>query len=308
MSSFAGTSPWRLITADVARKNREPIVAAVSYVGSDAKSVLPLRSGDFLICDASEKAVKQGVTSAEALNRYKRNGIRVFSVEGLHSKVISSKQFSWVGSANASSNSRDRLIEASIRVEGPASRKAFNWALGLATDDAELTLGDIQTLKRIPISWEARGGLPSKRLRVPIFPKKLTSLHILEFTKEAHQYVAKIAEKEESEVKKTLKTSGTTLEWFELEHKAKKINKIKNVKVGDWFIDISFGRLGKPCRVVKISKTPKYSIVWFERIKTPLRQNVRGLRECVSGLESGFGSKKVADAKQISRIRKIYGL
>ena len=161
-----------MITADVARKNREPIVAAVSYVGSDAKSVLPLRSGDFLICDASEKAVKQGVTSAEALNRYKRNGVRVFSVEGLHSKVISSKQFSWVGSANASSNSRDRLIEASIRVEGPASRKAFNWALGLATEDAELTVSDIRELKRLPISWEARGGLPSKSKPLLTMPKK----------------------------------------------------------------------------------------------------------------------------------------
>jgi hypothetical protein len=305
MNDFVGTSPWRSITADIARKNREPIVAAVSYVGSNAKSVLPLRSGDFLICDASERAIKQGVTSAEALNRYKRNGVRVFSVEGLHSKVISSKQFSWIGSANASSNSRDRLVEASIRVEGPASRKAFNWTLSLATDDAELTVSDIQVLKRIPISWEARGGLPSKRLRVPTFPKKLASIHILEFAKEAHQYVAKMAEKEESEVKKTLKTSGTTLEWFEWEHK---VRKIKNVKVGDWFIDISFGRLGKPCRVVKITKFPKYSLVWYERIKTPQRQNMRGLRDCIFGVEPGFGSKRITDAKQLAKIRRIYGL
>ena len=175
----------------------------------------------------------------------------------------------------------------------------------MATDDAELTVSDIRALKRIPISWEARGGLHSKRLRVSLIPNKLVSIHILEFTKEAHQYVAKVSEKEESEVKKTLKTSGTTLEWFEWEHKVKKI---KNVKVGEWFIDISYGRLGKPCRVVKIMKTPKYSLVWYERIKTPERQNVRGLRDCIVGLEPGFGSKKITDAKQLARIRKIYGL
>lgn len=306
-SNFVGTSPWRLITADVARKNREPIVAAVSYVGSNAKSVLPLRSGDFLICDASARAIKQGVTSAEALLGYKRSGIRVFSVEGLHSKVVSSKQFSWIGSANASSNSRERLIEASIRVEGPASRKAFNWALGLATDDSELTVSDIRELKRLPISWEARGGEPGKP-EGTAFPKKLTSLHILEFTKEAHQYVAKIAEKEESEVKKTLKTSGTTLEWYEWELKANKANKIKNVKVGDWFIDISFGRLGKPCRVIKVNQNPKFSLVWYERIKTQERQSVKELRECISGLEAGFGSKRITNANQLDKIRKIYGL
>lgn len=305
MNDFVGTAPWRSITADIARKRRDPIVAAIGYVGSNAMSVLPLRDGDFLICDASERAIKQGVTSAEALSQFKRNSVRVFSVEGLHSKVVSSKKFAWVGSANASSNSRDNLIEASVRIEGPECQKALKWALSLATDDAELTKGDIQALKRIPISWEARGGLPSKRVRVPTFPKKLASLHILEFTNEAHQYVVKVAEKEESVVKKTLKTSGTTLEWFEW---VDKLNKIKNVKVGDWFIDISFGRLGKPSRVIKITKKPTYSIVWYERIKTPQRQYVRELRECISGLEFGFDSKKVTDAKQLSKIRKIYGL
>jgi hypothetical protein len=129
----------------------------------------------------------------------------------------------------------------------------------------------------------------------------------LEFTKEAHQYVVKIAEKEKSEVKKTLKTSGTTLGWYEWEHKAK-VKEVKDVKVGDWFIDISDGRLGKPCQVVRVNQNPKYSLVWYERIKTPERQNVRGLRECISGLEPGFGSKRITDAKQLSKIRKIYGL
>lgn len=305
MNDFVGTSPWRLITTDIARKRRDPIVAAIGYVGSNAMSVLHLRDGDFLICDASERAIKQGVTSAEVLSKFKRNRVRVFSVEGLHSKVVSSKKFAWVGSANASSNSRDNLIEASVRIEGPECQKALKWALTLATEDAELTIGDIQVLKRIPISWEARGGLPSKSKPVLTIPKKLAVMNILEFNKNAHSYVVKLAEKEESDVRKTFKTSGTSLEWYEWDRSRRKTPK---VNVGEWFIDISFGRLGKPCRVVKVSKKAKCDIVWYERIKTPQRQNVRKLRDCISGLEKGFRSKRIVDFKQIKEIRKIYGL
>ena len=52
MNEFVGISPWTAITKDVARKRRGPIVAAISYVGVSAAEVLPLRKGDFLICDA----------------------------------------------------------------------------------------------------------------------------------------------------------------------------------------------------------------------------------------------------------------
>jgi hypothetical protein len=97
MNEFLGTSPWTAITKDVARKRRGPIVAAISYVGVNARDVLPLRQGDFLICDASERAIKQGVTSAKSLASYLRNGVKVFSHEGLHSKVVATESFAWLG-------------------------------------------------------------------------------------------------------------------------------------------------------------------------------------------------------------------
>jgi hypothetical protein len=305
MNYFVGTSPWRSITTDIARKRRDPIVAAIGYVGSNAMSVLPLRDGDFLICDASERAIRQGVTSAEVLGGFKRNRVRVFSVEGLHSKVVTSKKFSWVGSANASSNSRDNLIEASVRIEGTECQNALKWALSLATDDAELTIDDIQVLKRIPISWEARGGLPSKSKPLLTMPKKLSALKILEFNKNASAKAIKSADLEKSDVRKTLKTNGTQLLWFQQDSKG---HKSKDVKIGDWFIDIEFGRLGRPCQVLKISKKLNYDIVWYERIKTSRRHSVRELQNCISGLEKGFSFKRITDSGQIRSIRKIYGV
>jgi len=302
MKDFAGTTPWIAITADVVKKRRNPIIAAIGYVGSNAYSVMPLHKGDFLVCDASERAIKQGVTNAEALRKFKSKGVRVFSVEGLHSKVLASEKFSWVGSANASSNSRDNLIEASVRVEGPVSRDAFEWAKSLATEDAELTISDIRELKLLPISWEARGGLPSKYVPTLTLPKNLSELKILEFTKIAHRYAEKFADTEEDTVKKTLKTAGTELEWYEAEKMRRK------VLVGDWFISISFGRLTKPSRVVKISKSRKCWIIWFETIKTSKRQNVQSLRECVDGLDKGFSYKKIVDKSALKKIRQVYGL
>ena len=140
MNEFIGTSPWVAITKDVARKRRGPVVAAISYVGAKASEVLPLRKGDFLICDASQRAIKQGVTSAKTLAAYLRKGVQIFSHEGLHSKVVATENFAWVGSANASGNSRDNLTEASVRIEGPVGRSSFKWALSLATEDAKLSL------------------------------------------------------------------------------------------------------------------------------------------------------------------------
>ncbi len=302
MTNFVGTSPWRAITGDIAKKRRNPIVAAIGYIGSRADTVLPLHKGDFLVCDASERAIRQGVTNAKALRKFMSIGVRVFSVEGLHSKVIASEKFAWIGSANASSNSHDNLIEASVRIDGSVSRDAFEWAKSLATDDAELTTSDIRELMLLPVSWEARGGLPSKYSPTLTLPKNLSELRILEFNKRAHRYAHEIADVEEGDVKKNLKTAGTQLEWFEAEGLKRKVN------VGDWFISVSFGRLTKLSKIVKITRKSGCWIVWFETIKAPKRPNMRSLKECVDGLEKGFQNKRISDKSVLIKVRKIYGL
>ena len=93
MNDFVGTSPWGKIRPEVARKRRGPIIAAVAYVGVKAHEVMPLRKGDFLICDASTRAIKQGVTSAKALKAFSAAGVQIYSHEGLHAKVIATDPF-----------------------------------------------------------------------------------------------------------------------------------------------------------------------------------------------------------------------
>ena len=301
MNEFVGTSPWVAITKDVARKRRGPVVAAISYVGVKASEVLPLRKGDFLICDASQRAIKQGVTSAKTLAAYLRKGVQVFSHEGLHSKVVATENFAWVGSANASGNSRDNLTEASVRIEGPVGRSSFKWALSLATEDAELLVQDVRALAKLPVSWQAKGGGPTSHKAVLGMPRQLGKLVIVELSRPAFDYMNKEAEKQKVDVKKSLLVQGSQLDCFfsDSDYPAVK---------GDWVIPILFNKIGKPRHIVKISKLPRYRICWYQELKTPLRPRMKDLRNCVDSLDEGFYTCAITDKRQISKIREIYGI
>ena len=300
MNTFSGTSPWQAITKDVARKRRGPIVAAVSYVGVNALEVLPLRDGDFLICDASERAIKQGVTSANALLTYLRLGVEVFSHEGLHSKVVASQSFAWIGSANASSNSRDNLTEASVRIEGPACRDAFVWAESLAVADAQLTVQDVRALAKLPVSWQAKGGEPSRVSKSANLPNALSRLVVLELDFGGSAAAEKAAEKHRVEVRKSLSVQPSQLHWFENK-------KPLPVKVGEWFIPVFGNKIGKPCRLEKVKKKQNFDICWYSQVKTSSRLRAADLRSVVSGVVENFDYCEVRNKNQIAKLLKHYG-
>lgn len=301
MNQFVGTSPWTAITKDIAKKRRGPAIAAVSYVGVKSHEVLPLRKGDFLVCDASERAIRQGVTSARALSRYLRLGVRVFSYEGLHSKVVATEKFSWVGSANASSNSRDNLIEASVRIEGPVCRETFQWALSLVTDDEELLVRDVRQLAKLPVSWKAKGGELGRILQPINLPSGLSRLVVLELDFGGSAAAEKAAERHRGEVRNSLSVQSSQLHWFENK-------KSLPLKVGEWFIPVFGNKIGKPCRLERVMKEKGFDVCWYAQMKTPLRLRASDLKDLVSGLDEGFDFRKITDKRQISKIYKFYGI
>jgi hypothetical protein len=300
MNEFIGTSPWTAITKDVARKRRGPIVAAISYVGVNARDVLPLRQGDFLICDASERAIKQGVTSAKALASYLRIGVKVFSHEGLHSKVVATESFAWVGSANASRNSRDNLTEASVRIEGPACREAYRWAESLAAEDIELSNQDVRLLAKLPVSWQARGGEPGRVSKSVNLPDGLSRLVILELDFGGSAAAEKAAEKQRAEVKKSLSVQSSQLNWFENK-------KPLPIKEGEWFIPVYGNKVGKPCRLERVKKEKNFDLCWYAQVKTPTQLKIADLRNLVPDVEEWFNYRAIVDKRQIVKVLKHYG-
>ena len=85
---------------------------AIAYIGAHADSWLHLRAGDTLVCDASDGAVRLGLTSAAQLRRWVATGVAVYSRPGMHAKVGALSRWAFVGSADASDNSATAREEA----------------------------------------------------------------------------------------------------------------------------------------------------------------------------------------------------
>lgn len=99
------------------RKGRAKLLTAVAYITDD--SVMRFREGDILVTDASDAAIRNGVTSARVLQRALRRGALLFSVPNLHAKVVCTTRRAIIGSANFSQSSRNRLLEAAVVSDRP---------------------------------------------------------------------------------------------------------------------------------------------------------------------------------------------
>ena len=117
MIEFLTQNIWQTITRSV--KKRKPNYVAVAFFGTDGANLLPLKNGDILVVDASEKTVMNGGTDPKALHILLDKGVRVFSKERLHAKVFVLGDTLFVGSANVSSNSKYSLHEAVLRTDDP---------------------------------------------------------------------------------------------------------------------------------------------------------------------------------------------
>jgi len=111
MLKFEGPDPWHEITK--AAGTAGPRFAAIAYIGKTAPNLLPLEKDDILVVNAGDSIVRGHITSPEALAVFVKRKVRVYSVAGLHAKVLATRSHAVVGSANASENSQ-HVPEAAI--------------------------------------------------------------------------------------------------------------------------------------------------------------------------------------------------
>lgn len=109
MEQFLTGDIWKAVNKLLTKKQK--VIACIAYVTSN---LLQLTKGDILICDASTFAIKFGETSAKTLDTYFKRGIKIFSNQQLHSKLLLSDNFLAIGSANLSKSSAERLTESSV--------------------------------------------------------------------------------------------------------------------------------------------------------------------------------------------------
>jgi hypothetical protein len=107
-----GSQVWASISQAATRPGRRLIARA--YAGKKAAELVPMRTGDIAVVNASRESLRAGLTYPGAVATWLDAGARVFSHEQLHAKVYLLGGCAFVGSANASAHSRDVLLEAAL--------------------------------------------------------------------------------------------------------------------------------------------------------------------------------------------------
>jgi hypothetical protein len=278
-TTFHPKRPWPSIEKDLANKRRGRIVAVVAYIGKDAPQILKLRAGDKLVCDASPEVVRAGATNALALRTLHRLGVEVYSIPGLHAKVVASARFAWVGSANASTHSKQALIEASIRIEDPkVVRNVLVWADGLCTDSAFLSGMDISKLAKIKVER----GLPRPKMVTSTtgLPKSVDHLHILWTQSKPSPRAVSAAKSAKASVRQQTGLRGADLDWLEWPPVMPDC-----LEEGCFAIEIRAGRPRRPALVVRVSKRSGFNIIWLSRCETVHRPSQRDVAEQIASWE-----------------------
>lgn len=272
MAEFVTKNQWSAIQGDLKGK-RSPVTAVVSFIGKDADTLMPLRKGDRLVCNADDLTIKRGLTNPDALKRFHSKGVEVYSVVGLHAKVISGSDFAWVGSANASNSG---YLEATVRLGPTAAKRIRNWANELSQQEPQLTGPDITRLQRLPRparSWAPRP--PRSDLEL----SAVSSLHLVWFDGWARERENRAAEKEHQELIETLGRSSGVRRWRSFVWSTQEDGLVE----GAWIIVIAGGRPSRPARIEKSSLHRGFRIVWYQEVSTPRIAKQSELAKVVPG-------------------------
>lgn len=135
---------------------------AVAFLGEASPKMLSLRPGDVLVANLSEAAIRTGATSVRAARAFFRRGVHLCNAEDLHAKLFVFDDTVIVGSANASENSAESLVEAAAKiVDKGIAATARRFVQGLA----------VQTVTpaylRLCAHWRAESAPDRKRLKRP---------------------------------------------------------------------------------------------------------------------------------------------
>lgn len=130
-TKFHAPSPWPEIKA--VSKNAKAYIA-VPYLGKSASAMLQVAKGSVLITRFTKDAVKAGQVDPREVVKFIRKGVSVFNRADLHAKIYVFPRRAFIGSANASRTSEEK-IEACIETTDPAIiRQAKEYVRSLDSD------------------------------------------------------------------------------------------------------------------------------------------------------------------------------
>jgi hypothetical protein len=259
-------SVWPIVKNRVRKaKKSQQLFVAIAYVGAGATKILPLRRGDVLVCNASDAAIKQGSTSAEALERFLHRGVKIFNEPRLHGKVVVFPGRAFVGSANASSRSRDVLYEAVLETTDPqVVAHSQRFVERHARQISRLRREDVERLLKIRVKRITTDDSSQQpQLSKMKLPKQVPLLRILPVV---FDLTSKAVEKEISKARKDIRAN-----FFDgglqanIEAEQWDSSWWDQFRQEMWYVGVTkSGRMYKPRKVIKLSKVTKHEgIAWL---------------------------------------------
>lgn len=254
---------WPAIQARV-KAHKKQVICAIAFVGAEAPSILPLRKGDVLVCNASLSAIKQGSTSALALDAYRKKGVAIYSQPRLHGKVVVLSRRAFVGSANLSGHSVRDLYEAVIETTDEKTiEMARRFVLDLSTNFHQLNKSDIAKMKKVKVAEKFRIETEIDPMQPLVVPKNLNRCFLLELEKGVWSRREESAFREgrigaKGSMNESRLIAG--IEGIPLSQKYR-----KQLKSGDWVVGIyGNGRISKPEKFLKFSEIDEGQLMaWF---------------------------------------------
>jgi len=254
---------WPRINESV-RSQSKQVIAAVAYVGIDAPDILPLKRDDMLVCNASKAAIKQGSTSALALEKFSSRGVLIFSQPRLHGKVVCLSKRAFVGSANISSRSKNDLYEAVIETTNKklvASARKF--VLDLATEYHQITKSEIKVFKKVKVS-QIKETDDYDDPKIPLkIPKTMPRIYLMELIREPWTIkMEKVAGAQRRDVQGLIHERGqiSGIEAIPFRNHAR-----PKLTENDWVVGLfENGRISKPEKFLKYTTMDKdWCFAWF---------------------------------------------
>jgi len=159
-------------TARLARKAKVR-QAAIAYVTTET---VTFGKGDFLIVDASPRAIGCGETTASVLLAARRRGASIYSCDNLHAKVLVLDGQAVIGSANLSQTSAGTLRECAVLTRDPALvGEARSYLQQLKESSNLLTEAELKALTLLPVvrtGGRGHGQQGARRRPTPVLGRR----------------------------------------------------------------------------------------------------------------------------------------
>lgn len=218
---------WEEIHALASSGSRN--VAAVAYVTGGAEALF--NNGDLLVVDASDEAIKTGATSATVLKALHEREVELYSLPGLHAKVMVFGKTAIIGSANLTANSK-KLVEAAVVTDIPtmvASAVLLIESLRIHSKAHRVT--DAFTKRALALPVDKRASIGGGKTTAPILRPPVTwlvGIHHLDEDRYAHEAAAA-----ESGMEKAAAAAGVSVEDLTWVRYPRSTRLAKGANVGD---------------------------------------------------------------------------